>query len=98
LLENGKAEFKKEFYEQDFIAAANYLERAVGIKPKNAEARYFLGYTYGRLNSPDGESMPKMSLEITLKASEQLEIVNKLEPKYSGEILFLDPYSKISSE
>jgi hypothetical protein len=98
LLDTAKAEFKKEFDDQNYARAVDCLERAVRIKPDHAEARYWLGYAYSRLNSKDAKQMTKMDLGLTLKASEQFEAVNKLSPKYTGELLLLDPYSKIGAE
>jgi tetratricopeptide (TPR) repeat protein len=98
LLANGKAEFNKEFDQQDYAAAVESLEKAVKLKPDNAEAHYFLGYAYSRLNSKDGKGMYEMNLPLTLKCSEQFEIVNRLSPLYTGESLILDPYSKLTSE
>jgi hypothetical protein len=98
LLQEGKAEFRKDFEKQDFKNAVDKLERAVKLKPDNAEAHYFLGYAYSRLNSKDGKAMTAMNLPLTLKTSEQFELVNKLTPKYEGEFVVLDPYSKLTSE
>lgn len=98
LLDSGKAEFKKEFDDQDYAKAVGYLEKAVRIKPGDAEAHYWLGYAYSRLNSKDAKQMTKMDLSLTLKASEQFETVNKLSPEYTGELLLLDPYAKIGAE
>ena len=98
LLDKGKAEFKKEFDQQDYAKAVEYLEKAVAINPKHTEARYFLGYAYSRLNSKDGKSMIDMDLQLNLKSSEQFETIIKLSPKYDGEILILDPYSKLTAE
>ncbi|WP_316802652.1 tetratricopeptide repeat protein [Pedobacter nototheniae] len=98
LMINGKAEFKKEHEAQNYDLAVKNLEKAVQLKPDNAEAHYFLGYAYSRLNSKDGKGIIGMTLPILIKTSEHLEKVNKLSPKYKGEMLILDPYSKISSE
>ena len=98
LLENGKAEFRKDFDKQEYAVAVSNLEKAVQLKPNNAEAHYFLGYAYSRLNSKDGSSMVTMKLSLTIKSSEEFETVNKLEPKYTGEIVVLDPYSKLTGE
>ncbi len=96
-LELGKAEFAKSAEEQDFKKAVEYLEKAAQLEPGNAEAHYFLGYAYDRLNSRDGKDMANADLRLTMKASHEFETVNKLTPKYEGAYLVLDPYSKISS-
>jgi hypothetical protein len=98
LFEKGKAEFKKDFLQQDYVKAVNYLEKAVSLKPDNSEARYFLGYSYSRVNSKQAENIIDMGLSTTVKASEQFETVTQLTPKYPGEIIAYDPYSKISFE
>lgn len=98
LLNNGKAEFSKEFDQQDYAKAVGFLEKAVKMNPTHAEARYFLGYAYCRLSAFDGNGMIYNKLELTRKASEQLEQVNRLEPEYKGERLALGPYSKIASQ
>ncbi len=98
LLNNGKAEFKKEFDEQDYQKAVDNLEKAVALKPNDAEANYYLGYAYSRLNSKDGESIIKMDVNTTLKVSSYFEKVIQISPQYKGDIVSLDPYSKISSE
>lgn len=94
----GKAEFDKEFSERDFVVAAEYLEKAVALRPDHAEAHYFLGYAYSGLNSNDGSGLIRTTLFKTNRSSVQFEKVIELEPNYSGEIVVLDPYSKISSE
>lgn len=96
-LRMGKKEFSKEFDDQDFKIAVENLEKAVKIKPNDMEALYFLGSAYDRLNSKDGSTINNMKLTLTIKASEQFEKINKLSPKYDGEELILDPYSKLSS-
>src|SRR5688572_13363511 len=80
----GKAEFEKEYDEQDYALAVSYLEKAVELEPLNPEAHYFLGYAYSRLNSKDGSDIPESILPLTLKSSEHFETVIKLEPFYQG--------------
>ncbi len=98
LLKKGKAEFKKEFDQQDFSSAVSYLKKAVTLESENAEAHYFLGYAYSRLNAKDGESILKMNPELNKRSSEEFEQVIQLTPKYTGEIVVLDPYSKLTAE
>ncbi|MDF2454222.1 MAG: tetratricopeptide repeat protein [Cytophagaceae bacterium] len=98
LLGKGKAEFKKDFEEQDYAMAASYLKKAVTLEPENAEAHYFLGYAYSRLNSKDGRSMIDMDLQLNKRCSDEFEQVIQLTPKYTGELVVLDPYSKLTSE
>ena len=105
LLNNAKEEFKRiedldreEYDDYDFSYLVNNLEKAVQINPEHTEARYFLGYAYSRLNSSDGRVIVDQNTELTIKTSEQFEKINELSPKYSGEIIALDPYSKISAE
>ncbi len=105
LLDSAKTLFKSrdtlygEAYENfDYHKVASMLEEVVAADPTNVEARYFLANTCGRINSYDGEGMFKANLNLTLKISEQLEKVIELTPKYTGEIIYLDPYSKLQSE
>lgn len=98
-LQKGKMVFNiedptKEAYKE----AIKNLEKAIKINPNDAEAHYFLGYAYSRLNSFDGRTIDKMNIDLVLKTSEQFENVNKLTPKYTGEIIVLDPYSKLTGE
>jgi hypothetical protein len=99
LLDSGKVAFKKENAEQapDFTKALGLLTRAVSQNPTNTEARYFLGYTIDRINSPDGSSMHLIKSQGTIKASEQFERINSLEEIYTGERWLLDPYTKITT-
>jgi hypothetical protein len=41
--------------------------------------------------------MFQLKKEMTIKASEQFEEVNRLEPVYKGELFILDPYAKLTS-
>ena len=98
-LDSGKAEFKRQTAADtaDFSKACQLLQQAVDRKPGNAEARYFLGYAIDRMNAEDGSKMNLSKKELTLRASEQFEMVNKLDPHYKGELWILDPYSKLST-
>lgn len=98
LLETGKAEIKKEYDSIDYVNVVEILEKAALLRPTDQEAHYFLGYAYSRLNSKDGRTIPKVKLELTIKSSNEFEKVIKLNPKYKGEVMVLDPYSKITSE
>lgn len=89
---------QEELDAYNFSAIASLLERAVNLNPQNDEARYFLAYTYSRMNCPDARRMIHMNKDLMIKSSEQLEALIKIHPKYKGEIIALDPYSKIAAE
>jgi len=99
LLDSGKASFKRQrgTEKEDYSQAFQYLSKAVQVNPGNTEARYFFGYTLDRLSAVDGDQMNLIRKEMTARASEQFEILNSIEKKYTGEMAVLDPYSKISS-
>ena len=99
IVDSGKYEFKLQAKSDtpDYSKAYRILTNQVKLHPKNAEFRYFLGYTIDRLNADDGKGMLQLKRELTIKASEQFEEVNRLEPNYKGELFLLDPYAKLSS-
>lgn len=99
IVDSGKYEFKLQAKKDtaDYAKAFRILSNQVRLNPKNAELRYFLGYAIDRLNADDGKEMFQLKKEMTIKASEQFEEVNKLEPLYKGELFILDPYSKLTS-
>ncbi len=89
---------KEAYAKSEFVIASNYFEKAVLIIPKSAEAHYYLGYCYSKINSFDGKGLTNSSLPQVLKSSLEFELVNKLSPKYKGKLIVQDPYSKLSSE
>jgi hypothetical protein len=97
--DSGKYEFKLQTKKDtaDYSNAYRILTNQVKLNPKNAEYRYFFGYTIDRLNADDGKGMFQLKKEMSIKASEQFEEVNRLEPIYKGELFILDPYSKLTS-
>lgn len=98
LLDSAKREFKKDSFEQDYDKVIQYLEKAVTIEPDNTEVLYYLGYGYSRKNSGDGKTLYKTKRDLVIKSSEQFEKIIKIQPEYTGDIIVLDPYSKITSE
>jgi TPR repeat len=102
LLQNGKdmvrAERQKYAQEKpDYSDAINVLEQAAKLKPKDPEVHYFLGSAYDYNNSPDGSKLNQSNKDGAMRSSREFETVIKLSPKYTGEIIALDPYSKLSS-
>ena len=99
IVDSGKYEFKLQAKKDtaDYSKAFKILSNQVKLNPKNAEYRYFLGYSVDRLNADDGKGMFQLKKEMTIKASEQFEEVNRLEPVYKGELFILDPYAKLTS-
>jgi len=98
LLDSGKVILNQRESYSDYEIAVNILEQAVELNPSDSEARYFLGYAYSRLNSPDGASIPNIRASLTQKSSQQFEKIIQGSTPYTGELIILDPYSKITSE
>lgn len=99
IVDSGKYEFKLQAKKEtpNYSIAYRILTNQVKLKPTDAELRYFLGYTIDRLNADDGKGMSLLKKEMSIKASEQFEEVNRIEPIYKGEEIILDPYAKITS-
>lgn len=97
-LGNYSSEFKKAENSNDYRSLINKLQDLTNGYPDSAEAHYLLAYSYSRYNSGDGNGVSEMKLPLVLKASAELEKVNKLMPKYTRAIVALDPYSKLTSE
>ena len=99
IVDSGKYEFKLQAKKDmaDYSKAFRILTNQVKLNPKNAEYRYFLGYAIDRINADDGKGMFQLKKEMTIKASEEFEEVNRLEPIYKGELFILDPYAKLTS-
>ncbi len=98
LLQSGKNVFFEQTENPDYDYAVEVLEKAVKLEPNNPEAHYFLGYAYSRVNANFGQDMMGTQMSMLEKISAEFELVNKLSPKYEGELVVLDPYSKLSSE
>lgn len=82
----------------DYQAILPLLNEAIALNDQSAEAYYYLGYTYSRMNSMDANGLLGMNEEWVQKASDALHQCIAIAPFYSGEIIALDPYSKLTSE
>ena len=99
LADSGKAEFlyQVKLDTPGFEKAERILRNQLKLDPANAELHYYYGYVLDRINALDGKGMPSVKIGLALKASEQFELVNKLEPTYKHDLYLLDPYSKITA-
>ena len=97
ILDSGKKEFKAQFIEfnPDYDKALKLFKEAASIKPNDPEAEYFLGYALDKINMLHG--MDSVDRKLTEESSYHMELVNKLQPRYTGEYMLLDPYSKLTA-
>lgn len=84
---------RKENYWRVVSMLESVLERA----PTLSEAHYFLGYAYSWINATDAVHKPKLNVDLVLRSSEQMEQVIALTPRYTGQRVSLDPYSKLTA-
>ena len=81
----------------DYSKAIKVLTEAVRLEPNNAEAHYFLGSAYDYNGNPDATTLKEVNKANSILVSSEFEKVIQLSPKYTGEIISLDPYTKLSS-
>ena len=93
LLDSGKIAYKKSKYHE----AVKILESANTIYNNDQETHYFLAYSYERSNYDCASKIYKASVRLNEKASLHLEKVIQINPRYLGELIILDPYSKLTS-
>ena len=99
LADSGKLEFlyQVKLDTPNFGKAERILKNQLKLDPSNAELHYYYGYVLDKITAQDGKEMPSIKIGLALKASEQFELVNKLEPTYHHDLYILDPYSKITA-
>lgn len=98
-MDSGKAEYTRQLPlpESDFTKAVALFKEALEQEPASAEAHYFYGYALDKLNSSSGDRINQVRRSLTIHSSEQFEWIIRHEPAYTGELLVLDPYSKLSA-
>lgn len=97
LLTNAKAEFQKAYTEQDMPQAVQQLKQALLSQPNNPEIHYYLAYALDRVNSAESTWVTSSNRKKVEEISQHLEQSIRLSPRYKGEKLALDPYSKLGS-
>lgn len=93
----GQAEFYKPNGTSNLILACKYLEKAAEIDSTHQELNYFLAHAYDRINAEDGNGIPLLNDETSMKASNALERCIAIAPIYAGKKVVQDPYSKLNS-
>lgn len=72
------------------------LESIAIREPENQELHYFLGCAYGKRNVRDGNCVFGSSYYWTTLASNEFKKVIALNPRYSGNVCLVGPYSKLT--
>lgn len=80
-----------------YAAAAEKLQRAINKDSTDPLYHYYQGYAYDRLNSPNAEFIPAVSLPGSVNASNAFEKVIALSPTCNFPLYKSDPYTKISA-
>ncbi|MDX2067336.1 MAG: hypothetical protein SFV55_02860 [Haliscomenobacter sp.] len=97
LLASAKAEFKKEYATQNMTQAAQQLQQALLSQPNNPEIHYYLANALDRVNAAEATWVASSNRKTVAQISQHLEQCIRLSPRYKGEKLALDPYSKLGS-
>ena len=83
--------------ENQYLKAAEYLEKFIPSDPENQEAHYFLGEAYNKLHCPDGSTLNYANLFFAFKATEHFKKVIAISPYYKGKTYVQGSFSKITS-
>jgi hypothetical protein len=97
LLQSAKQEFKKDYTAQNMPQTVLDLKKALALSPNNPEISYHLAYALDRVYTADGSWIASSNLTKVEEISKYLEQTIRLSPRYTGEKLPLDPYSKLGS-
>ncbi|WP_373553104.1 hypothetical protein [Haliscomenobacter sp.] len=97
LLASAKAEFKKEYAAQNMAQTAQQLKQALLSQPNNPEIHYYLANALDRVNATAATWIATSNRKSVAEISQHLEQCIRLSPRYKGEKLALDPYSKLGS-
>jgi len=97
LLQSAKQEFKKDYTIQNMPQTVLDLKKALALAPNNPEITYHLAYALDRVYTADASWIASSNLTKVEEISKYLEQTIRLSPRYIGEKLPLDPYSKLGS-